>query len=324
LLFTAQAQFNPASYLVGLARAVERRGGRIFEKSRVTFVGEASRWRVVTEHGTVHAEHVLVATNMTIKSPVGMAKRTQPRCHTAIALRTDDPALVDGMFIGVDEPTHSIRTGRDAGGPLLVVLGPKFNTGQDGDVARRFVELEAWARGNFDVGEVAWRWCNEDYDTPDRVAYAGTPDPEKSPGFHIATGFNGWGISNGTAAGVLVADLICGKANPWQELYDPARARPYEEDFHEHGDSQSVVGDVEEIAYGEGGVLVRGDRKLAVRRDAAGKLYVLSAACTHKGCTVTWNNADGTWDCPCHGSIFAADGSVVHGPARKPLPPAEL
>jgi Rieske Fe-S protein len=226
------------------------------------------------------------------------------------------------MFIGIDDPTHSIRTGSDADGPLLVVLGPKFNTGQDGDVAERFVDLERWARQNLPVGETAWRWCNEDYDTSDRVPYAGTPDPQKAPGFHIATGFNAWGISNGTAAGIMIADLISGAASPWERLYDPAR--PYPENFHEDGDSQSIVDNVDDIPRGGGGVVVSREEKIAAWRDDDGTLHALSASCTHKGCTVTWNNADRTWDCPCHGSIFAADGSVVHGPARTPLAAARI
>ncbi|AWI60827.1 hypothetical protein ABIA22_006441 [Sinorhizobium fredii] len=112
LCFADQAQFNPAKYLVGLAHAVADHGGRIFEQSRAVLIGEASRWRLVTAGGTVHAEHVVVATNMTVKSPVGMASRTQPRCHTAMAFRIDDPLVVDGMFIGIDDPTHSDGFGR--------------------------------------------------------------------------------------------------------------------------------------------------------------------------------------------------------------------
>lgn len=322
LRFPDQAQFNPASYLVGLAQAVAERGGQIFERSRAQLIDAASRWRVVTDGGNVHAENILVAANMTVKSPVGMANRTQPRCHTAMGFRVDDPAAVNGMFIGIDEPTHSIRMGRDRDGALMLVLGPKFNTGQDGDVAARFRDLERWARQNLPVGEAAWRWCNEDYDTDDRVPYAGEADPDKAPGFHIATGFNGWGISNGTAVGMMVADAICGRPSPWQALYDPTR--PYPEDFHQNGDSRSIVAGPDEILPGKGGVIVRGEEKIAAWRDDGGELHCVSAVCTHKGCTVTWNNADRTWDCPCHGSIFAADGSVLHGPARKPLAPAEL
>ncbi|WP_027168598.1 FAD-dependent oxidoreductase [Mesorhizobium sp. WSM3224] len=322
LRFPDQAQFNPARYAVGLALAVEKLGGRIFEASRVTSIDEENAWRVAANDGTVRADHVVVATNMTIESPVGMANRTQPRSHTAMAFRIEDPAAFEGFFLGIDDPTRSIRTGRDDKGPLLLVLGPKFNTGQDGDVARRFVELEAWARVNLPVGDVAWRWCNEDYDTPDRVPYAGEPDPGKSPGFYIATGFNAWGISNGTAAGMLIAEHILGRSCPWDKLYDPAR--PYDKKFHVNGDSQSIVESFDQIAPGEGGVVVNGERKIAAWREKSGALHAVEAVCTHKGCTVSWNNADRTWDCPCHGSIFAADGSLIHGPARKPLQPVVL
>ncbi|WEX10556.1 FAD-dependent oxidoreductase [Chelativorans sp. AA-79] len=321
LRFPDQAQFNPARYLIGLAAMVKTRGGQIFENSRARLIEDASRWRVVTDGGTVHAENVVVATNMTVKSPVGMSHRTQPRSHVAIAFRIDDPAIIDGMFITVEEPSRSLRTGRDAAGPVLVALGPHFRTGQDGNVAARFVELEQWARAHLPVGEALWRWCNEDYDTADRVPYAGEPDPEEAAGFHIATGFNAWGISNGTAVGMMIADRIAGRPNPWLALYDPTR--PYPEDFHKSGDSQSIVRSLDEIEPGQGGVLVRGEEKIAAWRDENGGLHTLSASCTHKGCTVTWNNADRTWDCPCHGSIFTADGSVIHGPARKPLPVVE-
>ncbi|MCT7373980.1 FAD-dependent oxidoreductase [Chelativorans salis] len=321
LCFPDQAQFNPARYLIGLAAVVKARGGQIFENSRARMTDAASRWRVVTDGGTVHAENVVVATNMTVKSPVGMAHRTQPRSHVAMAFRIDDPAVVDGMFISIEEPTRSLRTGRDAHGPLLIVLGPHFRTGQDGNVAARFVELEDWARAHLPVGDTLWRWCNEDYDTADRVPYAGAPDVEKAPGFYIATGFNAWGISNGTAVGMMIADIIAGRANSWTSLYDPTR--PYPDDFHKSGDSQSYVQSLDEIEPGQGGVIVRGDEKIAAVRDETGALRTFSASCTHKGCTLTWNNADRTWDCPCHGSIFAADGSVIHGPAREPLPPVE-
>jgi len=319
--FPDQAQFNPVHYLLGLAQALRGMGGQIFEQSRALNIGpdahNAGSWRVETDAGAVTAPHLLVATNMTVKSPVGYSNRTQPRCHTAMAFRSSSPNAVDGMFIGVDEPTHSIRTARDRQGPLLVVLGPKFNTGQDGDVARRFLELDRWAHENLPVGEPVWRWCNEDYDTADHMPFVGMPDPEKSPGFHVATGFNAWGISNGTAAGLMVAETIEKGAHRWASLFDPKRPSP--EDFHQSGDTQSRVSGYAAIPPGGAGIVGDGEEKIAAWRDEGGTLHCFSAACTHKGCTVTWNNADRTWDCPCHGSVFSAYGEVIHGPARQPL-----
>lgn len=322
LEFPDQAQFNPALYALGLAAAIHRHGGRIFEQSRAVEFEQDASWRVATSGGAVRAEQLVMATNITVKSPVGYANRTQPRCHVVMAFRASSPHAVDGMFIGVDEPTHSIRTGRDVEGPLVVVLGPRFNTGHDGNVAQRFVALDQWAHANLPVGDVVWRWCNEDYDIADRMAYAGQPDPEQAPGFYAATGFNAWGISNGTAAGLLIAAEITSGMRRWGQLYDPARPAP--DHFHQHGETQSLVDNMASIAPGEGGIVARGAERVAVWRDMDGVARGLSASCTHKGCSVTWNNADKTWDCPCHGSIYEPSGAVIHGPTRKPLPPRPL
>ena len=138
----------------------------------------------------------------------------------------------------------------------------------------------------------------------------------------MATGFNGWGISNGAAAALLIADQIQGIDNPWGALYNATRAAP--KHFNRGGDSQSVVDALDEIEAGSGGVIERGKQKIAVWKEDDGTPHALSAACTHLGCTVTWNNADRTWDCPCHGSMFTREGDVIHGPATEPLKPARL
>lgn len=317
--FDAQAQFNPVKYLDAIAAAVVAKGGRIFEKSRVRLVDAASRWRVVTDKGNVHAEHVVVATNLPIKSPVGMAGRTQPRMHTAMAFPIE-PGRIDGMFLGVGEPAHSLRTAQGSDGPVLIALGAKFKTGHEGDVAARFAELEAWINRNLTSAAPVAAWCNEDYDTEDGVPFIGEPDAEKSAGFHVATGFNAWGISNGTAGGMMIADTILGRTNPWRTLYDPTR--PASKEFNKGGESRSLVAGIDAIANGQGGVIDRNGEKIAVGRDDQGQTTELSAKCTHKGCIVSWNNAAHTWDCPCHGSMFSAKGEVLHGPARKNLQPA--
>jgi glycine/D-amino acid oxidase-like deaminating enzyme len=134
----------------------------------------------------------VLATNIPIWGPIKFDQRLRPRCHTVIAFRAVSSGTIDGMFIDIDQPSHSIRMGRDAAGPLLIVLGPSFTTGNDGDIAKRFVELEQWVRANIPAGEVVWRWVNEDYDSPDRVPYVGELK-RRAAGMYVATGFNGWG-----------------------------------------------------------------------------------------------------------------------------------
>jgi glycine/D-amino acid oxidase-like deaminating enzyme/nitrite reductase/ring-hydroxylating ferredoxin subunit len=320
LCFKDQAQFNPAQYLIGLARTAESKGTRIFEETRVIAVDADDGWQIKTARSYVNAKHAVQATNVPIAGPVRYDQRTRPRSHIAMAFHIEQEVAIDGMFIGIDEPTHSLRMGRDQDGLLLVVLGAKFNTGHEGDVAHHFVNLENWTRENFQVGDAAWRWVNEDYDTADRMPFVG--QEPKAPGLYIATGFNAWGISNGTAAGILIAKQILGEQPNWASIYDPARKAS--KNFNKGGDSQSLVHSLDEIEAGGGAVMNLGRGKIAVWKGDDGKPHAVSASCTHEGCIVTWNNADRTWDCPCHGSIFAANGSVIHGPAVEPLPAKKL
>jgi glycine/D-amino acid oxidase-like deaminating enzyme/nitrite reductase/ring-hydroxylating ferredoxin subunit len=310
LRFPDEAQFNPVQYLVGLAVTAAAAGARISENSRVTSVDSADRWRIMAGDKSLDVQHVVMASALPFAGPLDFdyGARTQPRCHAAMAFRMTPDAAIDGMFISIDPPTHSLRMGRDCDGPLLVALGPRFNTGQDGDVAGQFRDLERWIRDHLPVGDAEWRWVNEDYDTADRV-----PLVAMKEGFYLATGFNGWGISNGTAAGMLIADCVRGRSNPWAKVYDDTR--PYPDDFNKGGHTQSLIRSIDDIPPGHGGIIEHGKEKIAVWRNPNGTPHALSASCTHEGCTVTWNNADRTWECPCHGSMFEPDGKVIHGPA---------
>jgi Rieske Fe-S protein len=76
------------------------------------------------------------------------------------------------------------------------------------------------------------------------------------------------------------------------------------------------------LPKGQGTLLA--DERIALYRDEGGDLHAMSSVCPHRGCDVEWNGDEKVWDCPCHGSKFAADGAVLHGPATQPLPPAEV
>jgi Rieske Fe-S protein len=167
----------------------------------------------------------------------------------------------------------------------------------------------------------------------DHLAFIG-----RNPGsahLWIATGDSGEGISHGTIAGMLLADLITGRESPWASVYDPSRitlaAAPefLKENLNVAGQyadwmTPGEVDDVSQIPRGEGRIVRHGARKLAVYRSDDDTLTVRSAVCTHLYCIVDWNSAEKTWDCPCHGSRFAVDGTVINGPAVTPLPEAKL
>jgi len=163
----------------------------------------------------------------------------------------------------------------------------------------------------------------------DGVPFVGRHDPLSS-GVWVATGFRKWGLAMGTAAAELLAAQIAGREHAWTELFDPQRVRPRASAssfvtenanvaLRFFGDRVTKRGEVDEIGSGEGRIVGEGLGQRAVYRDDDGTLHELSARCTHLGCIVNWNTAERTWDCPCHGSRFAASGEVIEGPAVRPL-----
>jgi Rieske Fe-S protein len=133
-------------------------------------------------------------------------------------------------------------------------------------------------------------------------------------------------------AGMLIADLIQGRSGDWGAVFDPARFKPLTSarNFLSHnidvaeafigGAISRPSGSAADIRPGEGRVIMVDNEKTAVSRDRDGNPEAVQASCTHMGCIVRWNDAEGSWDCPCHGSRFAGDGRVIHGPALKDLP----
>ena len=222
------------------------------------------------------------------------------------------------------------------GEELLLVGGEGHRTGTGGDTEQRYRTLEAFAREHWDVRSVDFRWSAHDNTTADGIPYVGrlTPFTDR---VLMATGFAKWGMTGGTAAALVLSDRILGRENAWTDLYDPNRlnlraAAPSllkknaEVGLHFVGDRlrQRPTRTPADLQPGEGDLVRHAGEIVAAYRDADGTLTAVSPTCTHLGCRVAFNTAERSWDCPCHGSRFAPDGEVLHGPAvhrleRKPL-----
>jgi glycine/D-amino acid oxidase-like deaminating enzyme/nitrite reductase/ring-hydroxylating ferredoxin subunit len=336
LRFPRQAQLHPLRYLSGLARAVERRGGRIRTGTHVEDVEDGSPATVRTTSGrTVRAGSVVVATNTPINDRfVIHTKQTAFRSY-AIGARVPAGSVTHALFWDTCDPYHYIRLQRLEGeaDELLIVGGEDHRTGQQSDtIPARQARLEDWAREHFPmITGVPFRWSGQVMEPADGVAFIG-----RNPGddhVYVATGDSGMGMTHGTIAGLLISDLIVGRENRWASLYDPGRItlRSADEFLKENLNTAVrygewlVAGDVpseDHIARGTGAILRDGLSKIAIYRDADGTLHRRSAVCPHLGCVVAWNPAEHSWDCPCHGSRFDPFGRVLNGPALTPL--AEL
>ncbi|MBS1868347.1 MAG: FAD-dependent oxidoreductase [Actinobacteria bacterium] len=336
--FEHQAELHPRKYLLALAeRLAALPGARVFERSHAVEVG-AHEGRQVAKApgGRVLAERVVLATHYPFLDRSLAFARLRPERSYAIACRIAG-APPAGMHISGESPTRSIRAvPLGDGEELLLVGGEGHVTGTERDTELRYERLEAFAREHWDVREVAYRWSAQDPVTLDGLPYVGRLLPH-SDRVLTATGFAKWGMANGTAAALLLADLCLGRPAAWAGLFDPWRLTLRQSLPRFATENAQVadhlVGDrlrrpsrrpLEHLRPGEGAIVEHEGERVAAARDDDGTLHALSARCTHLGCLVAWNAAERSWDCPCHGSRFATDGTVLEGPAvhrleRKPL-----
>ena len=164
--------------------------------------------------------------------------------------------------------------------------------------------------------------------TPDGLPYIGPNEDDQ----FIATGYNGNGFTFGAIAAIMARDWITGAKNPWRDLFAPERKKirgslleylrenkgyPYYmlRDRLRTAEGKSVRA----VKRDEGKILRLNGKRVAVYRGHDGRVKKMSAVCTHMGCIVHWNQAEKTWDCPCHGSRFDSGGNVLAGPAETPL-----
>jgi glycine/D-amino acid oxidase-like deaminating enzyme/nitrite reductase/ring-hydroxylating ferredoxin subunit len=326
-----QAQFHPRKYLLALAESIPGDGSHIFERTRAVDVDEDEPCAVRTDGGLLRARDVVVATQLPFLDRGLFFAKTYPHRSYAVAAPIDEARAPDGMFINSGTPTRSVRTIRDGRRVLVQVGGQGHKTGQEEDPYARYGALDEFLRRNWpDAGDVEYRWSTQDYMSPDRVPYIGRLR-RGSKHVSTATGFNKWGMTNGTVAALILSDRILGRENEWAELFESKRLKPrvtpklvkegVSMGFHFVADrlSRAEAGSAAELGNGEGGIVrVRG-RKRAVYRDEGGELHVLSPVCRHLGCIVSWNRAERSWDCPCHGSRYTGEGRMIQGPTVKDL-----
>jgi glycine/D-amino acid oxidase-like deaminating enzyme/nitrite reductase/ring-hydroxylating ferredoxin subunit len=326
--FENQAEFHPRRYLLALAERL----ANVYEGTRATGVSAGSPHRVQTTRGEITAGDVVVATHFPFLDRAGFFARMHPERSYGLGVHLNGGDPPQGMYLSTESPAHTIRSHPTANGEMLIAGGGSHKVGQ-ADEAERVQELEAWVHARFDVRSIEYRWSTQDNMPVDSLPYIGRLLPFQR-GIWVATGFLKWGLTNGTAAGLILADLIAGRKNPWADLFDATRIKPLASapDFAKENVNVGIhfVGDhlarpdarsVDEVRPGEGRLVRHGLGKAAVHRDDDGGLHMVSAVCSHLGCQVKWNSAERSWDCPCHGSRFDPDGNVLQGPAVKPLEP---
>lgn len=328
--FDNQAQFHVRKYLLHLAKSIPSDNCYLFEKTTVKTVEQNNPCQVITDKGTLRAAKVLITTHLPILDRGLYFAKTYPKRSYIIGARIDAAQAPQGMFIGSGKDYNSIRTTPDQDGLILLIGGGGHKVGEVSNTEECYLKLEQFARTKFGIEHCDYRWSTQDMVSFDKLPYIGklTPFDEN---IYVATGFSLWGMSKGTLSGMLLKDLVLGKSNPWAELYDSTRATPFLSPLsvkqnisvgtHWVGDRlKGLTSSVADVKSNEGKVITVEGEQVAAYRDETGKLHTVSAVCSHLACIVGWNNAEKSWDCPCHGARFNFDGEVIQGPAIEDLP----
>lgn len=328
---SGMARIDCMRYLRRLCDAVVEQGGEVFERSPVRFpVGEHPRSADVGQ-GRIRFDHFISAVHCHGGRSLSVDAQIPPYQSYVLAVSVRQPPA-DALFWDNSNPYYYVRRSGTEDERLLLVGGCDHRTGA-GDEQAALRKLEQWTRDRFDVEEVVARWSAELFEPVDRLPLIGRAGGRDN--VWVATGLSGIGLTWGTAAAQIIADLLDNTFVEAADALSPGRLglsgifRFAAEQVTSAANlarrvlpARSVSPDA--LAPGEGAVGMLNGQHVAVCRDLSGCLHVRRPLCTHMGGVVQWNAVEQTWDCPVHGGRFAANGERMYGPPQADLAAAEV
>jgi glycine/D-amino acid oxidase-like deaminating enzyme/nitrite reductase/ring-hydroxylating ferredoxin subunit len=327
LRFRNQHRFHVRRYLLPLAEAAVKNGARIFEDSLVTGVESGV---VTCEGGSVRAQHVLLATHVPLNDKGALWLKMHVTRTYVVAAPVEPGQVTDALYWDTAYPYHYTRLLETDDGLFLIVGGEDRDVGKEENSEERYQALEDYCRARFGVTKFTHRWSGQINEPADMLPFIGRSSHGEN--VWMATAYSGTGMTYGTLGAMLLSDFALERENRYAKLYDPTRKSlgailenvatkviEVPKRLIEKVTGQDVEAtSLDDVAEGEGKIVsVDGQKVAAARID--GVLCMLDATCTHMGCTVAWNGAEKSWDCPCHGSRFDTNGEVLNGPATKGL-----
>ena len=330
-----QAQFNPMRYLNGLLEAFSNAGGKLIQQCRVTDIIEGDVLSVETTLGTIRARNAIYATHI----PPGVNLlhfRCAPYRSYAMGVKIKFDEYPNGLGYDLNDPYYYYRTQEIDGEQYMIIGGEDHKTGHEDNTEQCFRRLESHIRTHFRVEEISFRWSSQYFEPTDGLPYIGNL-PGKGSNLYVATGYGGNGMIYGPLAGLILSNILVNGESIYQELLDPNRLKPMAgfTNFVKEGADvvKQLVGallpteklkEIADLAAGEARVVKLDGQVMGLYKDEQGALHAVNSACTHIKCTVNWNGAEKSWDCPCHGSRFSYDGEVLTAPALKPLQKVDI
>ena len=332
IMFPNQAMFHPRKYMLGLCYCIQKNDSEIFTNSTVYDVKRIDdNYETYTKDNTVKSKYVVLASHYPIINFPGFYF-TKMYQDTSYIIGIDaKSAPFDGMYINSMPPTYSYRWANLNNKQILLLGGAGHKIGENNITnASTYDVLEQKAKELYPNSEVLYKWNTRDCITLDKVPYIGEFS-SLMPNLYVGTGFNKWGMTSSNVAANIITDKILGIENKYEEAFTSTRLKPVKnrwemKDMLKQLTSSLVIEKlkipdetINEIKNDSGKIVEINGQKVGIYKDSSEKLFAVKPVCSHLGCTLSWNNVDKTWDCPCHGSRFDFKGKNIYDPAIKDL-----
>ena len=245
-----------------------------------TFITKVEGNAAYTHRNKITADSIVFATHFPFTDRHGLYFMKLYQSRSYV-IALENAENFDGMYIDESDKGLSFRNYKD----MLFIGGSNHRTGKKSGA---YEPLRDFAREHYPKAKEKYHWAAQDCMSLDSVPYIGHYS-KSTADWYTATGFNKWGMTGAMVSATLLRDIICGIDNSYGEVFTPSRT------------------------------MIKPQLFINTAETAVSLLTPLPRRCTHLGCALRYNKQEHTWDCPCHGSRFSADGSVLENPAKKPL-----
>lgn len=327
-----QAHFHPLRYLKYLIDYCLENSVSFFENSRALAIDYLTKPTIVCENEhRITCKYVVQASHY----PFFDGQQFFPLkmyAERAYALLAKTEKTVDDMYLSIDETVRSIRPANVNDETYLIVAGENHRTGDSElSTSDHYELLASFTDQHFQISHIENFWSAQDHTTLDKIPYVGTITKEKQ-NVLVATGYRKWGMTNGTNAAIIMKNLILQEEDEFVDVFAPYREMKfdpglkkivsYNVEVAKHllkGKFDATNEEINLLRNDDAIITMIDGQRIGVYKDDMGELHAVDTTCTHLGCELDWNEAEKSWDCPCHGSRFSYEGDVLNGPAVKNL-----
>lgn len=324
-----QAQFNPLKYLYGLYNLLLDKCDIYEEVRALDIKSDSGHYIVETEHGNIYADKIVVTSHYPFDDDMGLfwLRLYQDKSYI-LAAKTDSEPF-EGMYINPTDPIYSMKYHFDGKDNILLISGGNHRVGAKDNEQESYEELERFLNENFKNPRIISKWSAQDCMTYDNIPYIGNYT-SNTKDIYVATGFKKWGMTHSAAAAIIIKNNILGIKDDFSSVFNPSRITPMQsaKNFLSSGmyiangflkNIKPIFENLFDVNEGEGKIINYYGKSVGVYRDEKGDYFCINPVCKHLKCGVSFNEAEKTWDCQCHGSRYDIKGKILEGPTVEPL-----